>query len=366
MSNSEISFFVDTLLVETILGDPRLYKKAGFVSDLLSKVKGYFASKIDPNNPTESVLNELAPGVLWVLFKSMGIGGWGTLISLLMSVFHVNVYGMLSSLYNKVKSMISGGQKVSSGEIDQAVNSTIQEHTATEVSPQEAQEGYQKLQEMQSKEQQADDGRVYSSLELMHDARIVRLALIEYEDQLLRLTAAPRAASFLSSFTGTRAKGANLLGRIFGWVFKIALASAGLMVAGDVINKFMGRPNSLDGTYQAGKEQPVSSTPAGPAGPTQTKYTLKGDAPLPRTVPMVNNANNIDNMLVQFAQDTYSGLDGKESLIRNTPGFQVIKEKISWYNSDHPGSSQTFIPPIFTSKKQLVDYFIDDVAKADQ
>ena len=76
MSNSEISFYVDTLLVETILGQPKLHKTAGFVSDLLSKVKEYFNSKIDKEHPAASVINILAPGTLWAVFKAMGLGTW--------------------------------------------------------------------------------------------------------------------------------------------------------------------------------------------------------------------------------------------------------------------------------------------------
>ena len=57
MTTSEISFYVDTLLVEAVLANPEhFYKKGGFITDLLSKIKQYFASKIDPKHPTTSVL----------------------------------------------------------------------------------------------------------------------------------------------------------------------------------------------------------------------------------------------------------------------------------------------------------------------
>lgn len=360
MSNREISFYVDTLLIETVLSEPNFYKKAGFVGDLLSKVKDYFGSKIDKNDPTGSVLNEIAPGALWILFQSLGIGKWGMLLGLLMEVFHVDVKGILSSLYAKVKEMVSGGGKVSSAQIDQAVENSVQEHNAPPT-PQEEQEGMERLKERQNAQPAQADDRVYSSLELMHDAKMISLALIEYERQSMRLT---KKAGIFDNFAGTKAKGSSLLGKIFGWVIKIALASAGLMVAGDIVNKVVGRPNSIDGTYQPGK--PDEEAP--PPGPviTQTKFPLKGDAPLPSSMPIVNNPQNIDNMLVQFAKDVYSGLDGKESLIRNTGGFQMIKEKIVWYNTRNAGSALTFIPSEWHSKKQLVDYFIDDVAKADK
>jgi hypothetical protein len=368
ISNSEVSFCVDTLLVETILADPKFYKKANFVQDLLGKAKDYFSHQIDPKNPVKSVLDILAPGALWLLFQSFGIGKWGFLLGLLMDVFHVDVSGMLTSLYGKVKEMISGGKKVSSAEVDAAAEATTQQYNQAPT-PEEESKGLQDLKQRQQGQQapaeaQADDKKIYSSLELLSDARIFRLALIEYENQAMRLTKDP-VVKMAGFFGNTKSKGTNLLGKVFGWVIKLALASAGLMVAGDVANEVMGRPSALSGTYQRGQES-SESAPAPPSGPkaTQTKFPPKGDSPLPSSMPVVNNPQNIENMVVQFTKDVYNGLDGKEGLIRNSPAFQAVKDNIVWYNTHNEGSSITFIPGLFTSKKQLVDYFIDDVAKS--
>jgi len=364
ISNSEVSFCVDTLLVETVLADPKLYKKAGFVQDLLAKVKDYFSHQIDPKNPVSSVLSVLAPGALWLLFQTLGIGKWGFLLGLLMDVFHVDVGGMLSSLYGKVKEMISGGKKVSSAEVDAAAEETTQQYNR-EPTPQEEAQGMQDLKERQRAPTTnlADDQKVYSSLELLDDARMFRLALIEYENQAMRLTKDPviKMAGFFGS---SKSKGTSLLGKVFGWIIKLALASAGLMVAGDIANEVMGRPSALSGTYQRGQETPEAQpAPAAPKS-TQTKFPFKGDAPLPASMPMVNNPQNIENMMVQFTKDVYGGLDGQDGIIRSSPAFQAVKENIVWYNTHNTGSSITLIPGLFTSKKQLVDYFIDDVAKS--
>lgn len=349
-TTSEINFYVDTLLVESALAEPHLYKKAGFITDALSRIKEYLASKIDKEHPIPSVLNLLAPTAITMLFRSLGFGGFGLLLGLLTTVFHVNVAGMISSLYEKVKEMISGGEKVHPSQIDQAVNSTIEEQSSPP-SPSEMEEGYQALQKQQG-QAPADDGKVYSSLELLHDAKMISLALIEYEKQNMRLTKTADFSSFTKSFGPTRAKGTSLLGRILGWIFKFALTAAGLLIVGAIADHFLG----------GGESHPTSSGPVA----SQTKYHLIGDSPLPREMPITNTPDNIDNMIVQFAKDVYSGLDGKEGLIKNSPAFKVIKQKISWTNMYNPGSSSVMIPPIFTSKKQLVDYFIDDVAKSDQ
>ncbi len=366
LSNSKVSFCVDTLLVETVLSDPKFYKTAGFVSDLLSKVKDYFGAHIKKDDPVSSVIDVLAPGALWAMFSAFGLGKWGFLLGLLMNVFHVNVSGMLESLWSKVKEMVGGGKKVSSAQVDAAAESTAREFSQPGTK-EEAEQGYKALQQQSPSTSLSDDHRVYSSLELLHDARIISLALIEYENQTMRLTkeAAPSFSDFLSGFSGTKAKGTSLLSTIFGWVIKIALASAGLMVLGDVVNEIFGQPSALSGTYQAGKEPAATEPTVAPvAHATQTKFPFKGDSTLSVTIPIPNSPGNIENMLIQFTKDTYSGLDGKENIIRNSPAFQYIKEDIEWFNVHNPGTSVIFMPRKYPTKKQLVDNFIDDVAKS--
>lgn len=362
ISNSQVSFCVDTLLVETVLGDSRFYKKAGFVSDLLDKVKEYFSAQIDTSNPVSSVLRVLAPGALWMFLSTIGLGKWGFLLGLLMDVFHIDAPAMLSSMFDKVKGMISGGKKASSEEIDSATEAVAQEH-ATPGTPQEAQQAPKAIEELKQKQEsaKADDHITHSSLELMPNAKLIRLALIDYENHSMRLT---KEAFFdMGGYNKSKAQGSSLLAKIFGWIVKIALFSAGLMVAGDVVNAVLGRPSALTGTYQAGKEAPSTSAPVGHQS-TQTKFPAKSDAPLPFSWPLVNNVGNIENMLIQFAKDTYSGLDGKEDVIRSTPAFQAVRDNINWFNVHNEGSASIFIPKTYTSKKQLVDYFIDDVAQA--
>ena len=367
MKSNDLSFCIDTLLVEATLSDPKLYKKADIVSGLLNGAKTYFDSKIDHSNPAASVLNLIAPGALWLLFRSLGIGRFGFFLGLLMDVFHIDVNGLLTSIYDKVKELVQDGKPVSSSQIDSAVNESASEFSRP-ASPDEAAEAYQKLKQQKPEEAFVDDK--FSSLELIPDAKLINLALIDYEHHQMRLFKAPIKYSladgswdnFFGTYSRRKAKGTNILAKIIGWVIKIALASAGLMVAGDIVNHFLGRPNSLDHTYQAGQPEtsvPVTSAPLS----TQTKFKLKGDAPLPSSFPLTNTPDNIQQMLIQFAKDVYDNLDGKETIIANSSAFQAVKEQINWYNSHNTGSSVIFIPKAFASKKQLVDHFIDDVAK---
>lgn len=349
INQREVSFCVDTLLVETVLCDDRMYKKAGIITDLLSKVKEYFMAHIDKEHPVESVLKLLAPGAIWLLMQGLGLGKWGFFLGLLTDTLHIDIPGMLGSMFNGLKDHISSGKPLSSDLID-----SIGSQVAAAQTP-ASEEGASP----------AADHRVYTSLELLREARLVKLALIDYERQQMRLLKESGDENAILGFGGTRAKSTSLLAKIIGWIFKLALASAGLMVAGDVANTVMGNPNALTGNYQEGKGA-TSGGEQAPAGPVskQTKFPAKSDAPIPATYPAVNNQSNIENMVIQFAKDTYQGLDGKDDLIRNTAGFRAVVQEIAWYNIHSPGTSVIMIPSQFVSKKRLVDYFIDDVAAA--
>ncbi|HEY5268615.1 MAG TPA: hypothetical protein VII94_05860 [Candidatus Saccharimonadales bacterium] len=332
MSDGSIKFVLDTMLVDALIADPKTYKKAGAIADALSYVKSYFEQHIDKNDPEKSLINELAPGVLFGMLKSIGGGKLGLVLAILMTTLHIDVYGILTSIYSSIKEPITNGQKLSSKQIDEIVSDAMQ-----------------------------DDNLNSSSLDLMHNAKMINLAVMQHEHETMRLTKKPGANSKIVLAAISRSVGVNILGKLLGWVFKIALWSAGFMIVGDIINKTLGRPNAIDKTYQPGKEEPA--TPAGPVS-TQTKFKVKSDASLPSTWPLVNTPDNIENMLVQFAKDTYDGLDGKEEIIKNSPAFRMVKQNIMLFNLHNRNSSVIFIPSDFTSKKEIVDYFIDDVAKS--
>ena len=67
-------------------------------------------------------------------------------------------------------------------------------------------------------------------------------------------------------------------------------------------------------------------------------------------------------MLVNFSKEVYGGLDGQESAIMSSPVFKATVDNIAWYNHASAGDPIVFIPKNFTSKKQLVDHFIDEIA----
>lgn len=345
-SNSEIKFYTDTMIIEALLSDDKFYKKAdGSISQLTDSVKNYVSNHIDPEDRTGSLLNMLAPGAISILFKSMGLGKIGLLFGLAASVFHIDVKSILSSIYDGIKSLLSSGKQVTSTQVDTLVNSTIQAHNTESTD--------QPQIETVSMQQQ------------LKDAKLLKLALISYEKDIINLE---KNANF-TVLASRKGKTLDILGRVLSWIFKIALSAAGFMVAGDAVNKLLGRPNAFDNTIQKGKPVEQAAVPSAPSS-TQSKFPLKPGFVDTRYnvgnnnwIEKVNNSkSSIENMIIAFAKEIYQGLDNQDSAIRSSSQFQNVVEDITWYNHSAAGDPIVFIPKNFVSKKQLVDSFIDQVA----
>ena len=358
MSASDIRFYVDTLIVETILGNPSLIKKADSKeeaeSGVINTVKNYVEAHIDKNDKIGSLLNILAPAALAALGSFLGLPKWGILAGLAISTFHIDINSMIEPLLKTVKDSLTSGKMVTESQIDAAVNETVQQHTSAD------------------SDEASDDVLNNSVAQVLQEARLFRLATQHYEQHILRLTKeVSPTSSFLVSYAATRAaQTTSLFGRLLGWAFKTALISAGFMVAGDFAAKMMGMPSALTpGSYQAGKTSPADSTSA-PASPvaTQKKYPLISGQNAPHPQPWVENVTNdpgsIENMLVDFTKQVYSGLDGHEGDIHASPTFQAVKSQIAWYNQSAAGRPGVYIPKNYPSKQAIVDHYIDEVAKA--
>lgn len=353
--NSEISFLVDSLIVETLLCDTSLQKTGQLAIDirgLIDKVKDYVSRQIDPNDKVGSLINILAPGMLAGAFKTMGFGWLGFLFGLCIRIFHIDVASILRSIWDKLKETLHSKKEISSGEINGIVEGAVQEHTQPT-----SDEDISVVQKMLGTQ----------SLDLLYEARILKLAMIEFKYNAFKKEG---QANLRSMYSSKKVATASLLSRVLSWVFSVAVASAGLMVAGDLVNKFVGRPNALDSSFQQGKGETVPAT-APMHVATQTKFKLqpgyhdeirnvKG-SPWVENVP--NNKSSIASMVVGFAKQVYAGLDNLDTIIESTPGFQVIVSRIAFFNHTSEGDNMVYIPQYFTSKKQMVDLFIDDVAE---
>jgi hypothetical protein len=356
INNSEISLYVDSMLIQTIIEDG-LVKKAqagSFIAPLIDKVKSYMSGHIDPNNKVDSIINFLAPTAISSLLGMMGFKWIGVLTGILTSALHIDIGSILHSIFDKIKSLITGDANITSSQIDSITQSVAQEHAPEDSAT-------------------AND-HISSASSEMCKTRMLKLAMIQYES-----TGFIRKAQ-LSGIIGSQA--VKIFTKIIGWIFKTVLASAGMMAAGDVVNKLVGRSNALDGTLKGNKPTTpetgfVDRLFHGPSAQetgmakvtaTQTKFPLDksyvdtnmGARWVEQNV--INNRQSIENMLVGFAKEVYTGLDNLDSVIRSAPTFKTMAQMIEEYNDRTPNDRGVWMPAGFTSKKQMVDYFIDYVA----
>lgn len=334
MTKGDISFYLDTLLIETVLGNPSFTKTAqgSALSGLGDMVKNYFSAHWDPNDRVDSVLNMLAPTAISAIFRGLGFGKLGLLFGLVASTLHIDVAGMIHNIYNSIRGKLEQGQPIAPSELDSAVSSAVQGGMPSEAD-----------------QSPAMDKRNFDKE--LRDARLVRLALEQYETQMFQLTKEGQSRRGLFSSPGRQAAAGSLIGRIIGWVFKIILMSAGFMVAGDAAAKMLGRPNALDQTWHAGQPSEITTTTTQPSKPPATLWVEH----------VTNDPGSIENMLVGFAKDVYPNLAGKEDAIKKSPTFQAIKEHIAWYNHTSAGEPEVYIPSNYTDKKSLVDRFAGEV-----
>ena len=353
-NKSELNFYVDSIIIETILKDEKFIKQAegSLVTSLIDKVKNYVSNNIDSNDKVGSLMNILGPGAISVAFSSMGLSWLGILIGLSMRVFNIDVKSIISSIWDKLKNVTSGDKQISSSQIDSFVQDAVKSHYKPAT-----------LEEAES----VKTIETKSFSQLIRDARIIKLTMINYDEEVFR-----KEAGFFEIFNDRKSKTASILIRVLSWIFKIAFASAGLLVAGDVINKFLGRPNAIDGTNFDKKNKSLESDK--PINVSkQKKYHVKSGYVVEKynlgesnwTENILNNPTAIEKMLIDFTHDVYDGLNNKDNLIINSPSFKVVKDRIVWYNHTSLGSPIIWIPKYFSSKKQIVDYFIDDVAERD-
>jgi hypothetical protein len=351
LTNSEIKLYNDILIAEIILSDTNGLSKTaqeGVASQLISKVHSYVSNNINPEDKTGSLLNMLAPGAITVLFRALGLGWLGFLFGIAMRVFHIDVASIIESIWNSLKSELSGGKQMTSAQVDNIVNSAVETHTkpATQEEAEKASQTYQ-LQSVN-----------------FRDAKMLKLALADYA---LLECGIIKQSGILDIFSSQKTKTASILSRVLSLFFKVALASAAAMVAGDVINKFLGRPNALDDTMQHGK--PVGEQATAPAVISkQTKFKVSPSYhDTPKGGNWIENVSNtkegIQDMLTRFTKEVYPDTGSMDGVIRSTAGFQAIVDNILWHNHTSAGGPIVFIPPMFSSKKMLVDHFIDDVAE---
>lgn len=312
--SSEIKLYMDELIIQTALSD-KIIKTADFTE----MIKNFISPHINSKDKIGSIINILGPAVVQTLFSSMGFGGFGILLGILTSAFDFDFSSVLSSIGEKLKSSLSGDNKITPTQVDTIVSTEINNHLNQPVQL-----------ESQNFNQQ------------MRQARMIRFGLMYYNKSLNKYAAI------------TASNAPTLLTSALSWLFKLVLKSAGLMLLGSGVKTLI-NPSSQSSATIVSTQQTKFKSSGGIENKNIGKDIWVENIP--------NNRSSIEDLVVKFSKEVYPGLKNLDNIIKSTEGFKETVDKILWYNRSSSGDNIVFIPNIFTSKKVLVDPFIDEVAQ---
>jgi len=347
---SSLQFYQETLIIQAAFGDAILMKQAeeGIVDSLISAVKSYMSGHVDENDKVGSAINILSPGIVMVMLRSLGLGWLGFIAGLAMEIFHVDVKSLIQSALSKLIGPLKAGEKLTPEQIKSAVDGTFNPEANKEPSKEE-------VEQFQTKGFTVREALLYKTA--------MTEAVIEY-----KLT---KNAGIFDLFSGGKRGTISLLGSAVKWIFITVLASLGLMVGGDVANMVLGRPSALTGTLQGGKptelpqsEQVATSVSKQNKFPISSSYDKRvlNSGSTTWTETGAPTDSNIRNMALNWMKEVYDGVSQYENLASNTIGFRNVVQEIVDHNSGNASGKITYIPRMFTTKKNAVDIFIDEVA----
>jgi hypothetical protein len=343
--NTELQFCLDTLVLETLLSSGEMIKTSeDIMSGLIGKIKNYVSSSIDPNNKVASILDLLAPGVLTVL----GHPVIAFIVMLAENFFGFSIGNIFMGIVDKVKGLITGGKETNSQEVDAAVESVVKANLGAE--PTEAD-----LAKFKDKDPAID---AKSSL---RDAQLVKLAFINHAGKA-------GVAGALAKLTGVQSKTGSILGSILKWVVKMVLAAGGFMILGDVATKLMGTTKADPTPSGFPTLTPTHKGFAVPAAPPSSQNLFKVNPNYNEEKLNINRGwieavppSQIGSEIVDWTQEIYPELAHMTNFIKSSARFQKTVSDIQEANANNT-SNITFMPSMFSSRKKVVDTFIDDLA----
>lgn len=351
MKNAKLQLYSDTLVIEALLSDPATYKVAqsGIIGSIIEKVKELFTSHIDPDNKLDSIINMLAPSMLTMLgFPIIGI-----LVEIAKSWFHLDLGAIFSDIGSGLKSLLAGGAKTTSTAVENLVANVFNNHSgATPTADDMAQAN---LTQLQSR----------TDLQL-REAQFFKLSLLQIQNKKLEKTA---LLGSLAKFLGLRSTTLRSLIKIVGWIIKVLLATAGFMAVDDAVHSFVGTPSYTQFNTPMSATKPSVAPSVSNISymmPTQTVFKVNpnyneehlnmGDHWIEPVAP-----TQIGDEIVKWTEDIYPDTSGMDEQIKSTSGFNKALQAIDEYNASNK-LNITFIPPEFTSRKKVVDLFIDELA----
>ncbi|HVI41788.1 MAG TPA: hypothetical protein VM577_14140 [Anaerovoracaceae bacterium] len=375
MSRAELQYLSDTLLIEEVAAlEFGLTKQAGLfdslnLSSIGSSIKSFVSEHVKSDAPggyVGSVLSLMAPAVLWRINPFVGI------IYLIASQFGFDIQGIVSKIVDALKPKLMSGQQVTSEEVN-SIGKSIVGSQVSEAAPDDMFEPLRKLSQ---------------------NGKLQTMAAGDSLDALRGLlggggpgTGVPKTpflsgggGSVLQKVFGTlfnlpgRGKGKWLLGGFVIWIIKTVLAGAGLLAGAEAVSGLLGHKKPPTAT--APKTPESGSTYSQKPGETQKpeEYSLPpgAESKLPQAasnelwvVPLVGNGT-VEDTLATWALDLYPNLDKYDNIKQTIESSSAFGATAALLKKDPRkiGPSSLVMPSEFSSRKQVVDTFIDDVIRS--
>lgn len=368
MSNPQLQTYVDYLVVEALLSNPRITKKAdGEVAGLIGTVKDYILRHIDKENPISSVLGLLVPGALAALGFPMLAG----ILKVAEMVLGFDIADILRNIGSYVTSLVSGGKKTDSETVKAGVMQAVNSQATIPVTDED-------MARVNKFNEQAKTTK--SSALTLDQALFFKKSVATFLNEnpdfdfgnpkFTMKVYAKWSVSDIGRIFGFKITTGEILVSLLGWIVTTALATAGFMVAEDGIHALLGQPNHFDGSAkpgaaspQSGSAQMVSSTL--PTASTQRKFQVNPNYSQESfnseydSWIIKGTANDLPSIIANWATEIYPDVD--RSSLASSANFKTLLSLIE-KNNEGNTTKTLFMPKFLKSRKQVVDTFIDDVA----
>lgn len=273
----------------------------------------------------KDIVNFLTPTILSFIVNSiLGTKFLGVGLDLILRLLKIDFAQMLESLINAVKQIVNK-DNFSQEEVNSAINSTVDSHLPSD--------------------------KVSSSyMNESKNLRIIKLAYIHNYQQINKRADLIK----LQQNAAGLAKTTNIfLKTIFKKIFNVLFFST--VMSG--ISTYIGRKSGLPG-FDMHSPKYISKQKKFALNPNYKEVVLPSDYPW--TEDINNNVTEIKNMLKSWAKEVYLGI--KDEDLEKSEILDALSSVIKNYNILSTVHGIISIPEDFKSKKEVVDYFIDNVA----
>ena len=345
----DIEYFADTVLLEKMFSiiaitdnkSSIITKTAFDLSSMLSPLKSAIVSgvgsQVDTASPLSSVVNLLAPGILFKLHPAFGI------IMTAAQMFGFDLVSIFTKVADLVKKALLSGKQLTTVDINQ-----MAQQAAPELSSTAGEDLFVGIRHLEK------HGGLFKAAGWFGSSK--------------KPTDSTSAFLRMFGFLGKEWKGKFLLGFVT-WVLKTVLLSAGLLVAGAAIKGMLtpSKPATQTNPNLPTAQQQTPNQPLSPKNPAsvikEPRPSGSGAVPM-RNVPTDNwvvmlEGRKPSDIILAWLLQSYPDLNEYKDIINNSPAFWSAVKR---FTKNWPvGQSSLVVPPEFNKIDDILNLFVHDI-----